>query len=672
MLIDIINTLTLPQWLVLAAIPPAILALYFLKLKRQPLVVPSTYLWTRAIEDLHVNSLWQRLRQNLLLYLQLALVVLLMLTLLRPGFEGARLEGDRFVLLIDTSASMNASDEAPTRLDRAKREAVKLIDQMRAGDVGMVISFSNVARVEQNFTSNARQLRQKVELIEPTNRPSDLLEALRAASGLANPGQSGDPNNPNDMKTAEAQAATLYILSDGGFGAVKNFKLGNLTPNYLKIAAEAPRNLGVTAFTTEANPEKPGQVQAFARVENYGESDEKCIAKLFLNGIELDAQNVEVPPLKDSLPGAVGLKFELQAVEQGVLRLELDAKDHLPLDDKAYAVINLPQPAKVLLLTPGNDALELALATDEATKMAAVVIKPPSFLQDKAYAEQAGEGLFDLILYDRCVPKTMPACNTLFIGRLPPEGGWAAKPKAFPTNVRDVNQLHPLTQLVQMENVTIVEGTPLAAPPGSSTLMEAYLGPDGSGGLQPVFAIGPRGGFEDAVLGFEIYGNNEKGETTVNTDWERRRSFPVFVMNCIKYLGGVKSSLAAENTRPGSPIALRTLTPTPKVRVQTPRKDLFEVGREGQNTYLFTRTEELGVYEVREGSGDKVAQQFAVNLYDSRETDLRGKDFDIGNERVSAATGTTVARQELWRWLLLGAVALLLFEWYVYNRRVYL
>ena len=54
----------------------------FLKLKRQPLEVPSTYLWKRSIEDMHVNSLWQRLRQNLLLFLQLLLIALAMLALL--------------------------------------------------------------------------------------------------------------------------------------------------------------------------------------------------------------------------------------------------------------------------------------------------------------------------------------------------------------------------------------------------------------------------------------------------------------------------------------------------------------------------------------------------------------------------------------------------------------
>ena len=38
------NTLSPWQWGLLALVPPAIVALYFLKLKRQPLEVPSTYL----------------------------------------------------------------------------------------------------------------------------------------------------------------------------------------------------------------------------------------------------------------------------------------------------------------------------------------------------------------------------------------------------------------------------------------------------------------------------------------------------------------------------------------------------------------------------------------------------------------------------------------------------
>ena len=55
-----INMLGPWQWLIMAAVPPLIIMLYFLKLRRMPVEVPSTYLWKRTIEDLHVNSIWQR------------------------------------------------------------------------------------------------------------------------------------------------------------------------------------------------------------------------------------------------------------------------------------------------------------------------------------------------------------------------------------------------------------------------------------------------------------------------------------------------------------------------------------------------------------------------------------------------------------------------------------
>ena len=51
-----ISALSPMQWLLMMAIPPAVLSLYFLKLKRRELVVPSTLLWKKAMEDIHVNS----------------------------------------------------------------------------------------------------------------------------------------------------------------------------------------------------------------------------------------------------------------------------------------------------------------------------------------------------------------------------------------------------------------------------------------------------------------------------------------------------------------------------------------------------------------------------------------------------------------------------------------
>src|SRR6266480_163321 len=76
-------------WAVLLGIPVGIIALYFLKLRRRPVQVPSTLLWRKSLEDLHVNSLFQRLRRNLLLFLQLLAVLLVMLALAGPRIRGS-------------------------------------------------------------------------------------------------------------------------------------------------------------------------------------------------------------------------------------------------------------------------------------------------------------------------------------------------------------------------------------------------------------------------------------------------------------------------------------------------------------------------------------------------------------------------------------------------------
>src|SRR5436305_11042561 len=100
-------------WAVLAGIPVGIIALYFLKLRRRPVQVPSTLLWRRSLEDLHVNSLFQRLRRNLLLFLHLLMILLAMLALAGTRGNGTSGQGNHWVLAIDNPASMSASDSPP-------------------------------------------------------------------------------------------------------------------------------------------------------------------------------------------------------------------------------------------------------------------------------------------------------------------------------------------------------------------------------------------------------------------------------------------------------------------------------------------------------------------------------------------------------------------------------
>src|SRR6478752_5173919 len=107
---------------------PLVVAMYLLKLRRDEAVVPSTLLWQR----LEANAPWQRLRRSLLLLLQLLLVLILVLLAARPFVERpAGLAGD-LVLVIDTSASMQATDVTPNRLEAAKSAALDALKDLPA------------------------------------------------------------------------------------------------------------------------------------------------------------------------------------------------------------------------------------------------------------------------------------------------------------------------------------------------------------------------------------------------------------------------------------------------------------------------------------------------------------------------------------------------------------
>jgi len=659
---QLVNPFAWWQWLVLAAVPPAIIALYFLKLKRRPIEVPSTYLWHKSIEDLHVNTVWQRLRRNLLLFLQLLVLFFVIWSVLKPGWQSEKLPGHRFIFLVDNSASMQATDVAPSRLAEAKRQAIELVDGMQSGDVGMVVSFNEAARVEQSFTDNRRQLRRAVEAIQPSVRSSSLAEALKVASGLANPPRISDPENQQDFQVAEPQPATLVILSDGKFGEVSGLGLGNLDPVYRPIGSSEARNVGIVTMSVGRHETKPDQLQLFARLHNFSHQPASVTLELLLDENPIGYDRFEI-----AAESSRSAAFDLKAIDSGRLHLRAQTGDDLARDDEAWAVVHRPRQARVLLVTPGNPYLRIAMDTGMAAEIARVTEVAPAFLDTEQYRQQATIGGYDLVVYDRCQPKEMPRANTLFIGRLPPGGSWQAGSEVSRPQVIDTDPAHPLTQWVNLTSVVIADGTPLKPPPGGRVLIDSHLG--------PLLAIAPREGFEDAVLGFVLL-DTRKGpdgalQGYLGTDWPRSRNggFPNFMLNVLQYLGGGQAAMAEGSYRPAEQVPLENPVSGKPLAVRTPGGNAVELAGTPSGRFSFTDTTELGIYEATvEG---KAVGQFAVSLLDAAESDIATRPgIQIDRVPVQGDAAPEVNRLDIWRGLLLAGLAVLLLEWYIYGRRV--
>jgi hypothetical protein len=653
-----ISTLTWPQWLVMGAVPLGIILLYFLKLRREPVEVPSTYLWSRTVEDLHVNSLLQRLRQNLLLLLQLLAVLLAALALLRPGHRGEASGQGRSVYLLDTSASMLTQDvgEDANRFAKAKRLIAERIDLMNDTDQAMLVTFNDRAEVMQSFTSDRGRLRDALNRAEVTRRPTDILGALKAADGLANPKRSSEVGDVNDVQVADAMPADLLLFSDGGFQSVTEFDLGNLVPEYISIGRESVPNLAITAFSAERSIEKPSEVNAFAKVINYGDIEATTTVSLFVGDSLIDASAVTIDPDEET-----GVSFTMQSEEAVSLRLALEAKDPFPLDNVAYAGLTPMKTVSVLVITDGNTPLDLGLSTEKSAKICVKDIQFPSYLKTDQYKQRSEAGVDDLIIYDRCKPDAMPATNTFFIGSLPPGESWKWPSESGPVVLIDLDRTHPLMRFLELYSLLIFSGRAIEGPPGTAELVGADVG--------SMLCIAPRDGYQDLVLGFEIISQDKDGIAQANTNWYAERSWPVFVLNVLRYLAGAAEASGAPSYQPGETVAVRVENSIAEVSVGRVGTDMQTMRPGPTGVVEIVETETPGNYRVE--ADEKLADLFAVNLFDPRESDLGAvPSVELGYEAVDAATGGIESRREYWRLLLIVMLAMLAAEWWLYAKRV--
>ncbi len=252
-------------WLTIG-IGGAISAMYLLRLRRRQVVVPYLPLWQKVIKQNQYQSLWQRLRRLLSWILQMALLLLLVLALGDPRLRAELLSGRNLVVVVDTSASMNALDGKPlttskdkgdkkdkkskagskakisngpmSRLDEAKLRASKLIDSLVGNDRIMLIGMDAEVIPLTPFTSDKTLLRKTLANLTATDTKANLQRALLLAKDA----------------TEGRKMADIVVISDGAFSkdAMALLKT-NKPPN----AAAKPKPLGSTKAIAKAKRTDP-------------------------------------------------------------------------------------------------------------------------------------------------------------------------------------------------------------------------------------------------------------------------------------------------------------------------------------------------------------------------------------------------------------------------------
>ena len=312
---------------------PLLIALYFLKLKRKPLKVPSTFLWKRAVQDLQVNAPFQRIRNSLLLWIQLLLLLLLLIVWARPAREAAVATGDRVVLVIDRSASMNAMDGAggATRLEEAKAAALELVDGLSGSAGAMVVTFAQRAATVQAFTSDKGLLRRAIADVRPSDQRSRLEPALAVAEQLVAAGGEGADGD-------DASALGVYVFSDGRVqrDAAEEPALPGAELNFVRLGRADTANVGLVQCSARRDPEDPGAVRVFAALGNSGPEAATLNLTLTRDGRVEQTRAVTVPAATPGgATGEAGVTFDLRVEGGAAVEVSHDRPDVLPTDDRA-------------------------------------------------------------------------------------------------------------------------------------------------------------------------------------------------------------------------------------------------------------------------------------------------------------------------------------------------
>ncbi len=628
-------------------------ALYILKLRRRTVPVPFSKLWEKILRDKEATSLFSRLKRLLSLLVQLALLALLAIALGDPRAEALVTKGGKnLVVLVDASASMQATDVGTSRLGAAKEEVKKVIRGLGGADRMLVAQMDAAITPLGPMSGDTSELERALDSIKATDARADFPRALRFATdslrGLSNP--------------------EIIVVSDGRLGdavdsAGKVHVADDVTLTYVPIGTAA-RNVGITAFSVRRYPLDKSRYEVMLEVTNTGPEQEDIELSLLGDNTLVDLTKLRLKPgerLPRFYPNLSGASRTLEAK---IAPLP-GSKDSLPADDHAYALLPERRRAKVLVVSPGNTYLEAALLLDEYLDVQ--VVSPKEYVEKIA---PSGAKL-DVIIFDGATPANAPRANAIYLDPRGPGSPVKVEGELKQPGFDKIERKHPIVRWTALDDVNVARGHKLVAEPGDKVV--------GASDQGPILVAGQRGGFKFVALGFD----------TRDSDLPLRVAWPLLLLNSINWFTDEDAQYIS-SFRTGDVWRVPVVSQSGQAKLKMPGGgDVLVPVHEGRAVYL---GEKAGFYELSGAEGADLSlggggapptvpgtgappatvASFAANLLDADESSIEpAKELVVDGRKAGALSAFQIGvRREIWIYLLLAAILLTAVEWITYHRRI--
>lgn len=623
-------SLLAPGALFLFSLLPVIVLLYLLKLRRTERIISSTYLWRQMVRDIEANAPWQRLKYNLLLLLQLLFLIVLIFALARPITEAAGFSSRSAIFIIDVSASMAALDVSPSRLEAAKSQARRWVDDMPDDAALTLIAAGRSARVIVSQTTDPRRMHQAIESLQPEVGVADLAVALQLASAIA----------------ARQPDTRVIVLSDGGVSLPNRITIPAIV-DYSPIGLRED-NQAISLLNLEKSAD--GELTAFAQVTNYSSETVRRRIAFYADNLLFDAFDLEIPP-GGSRPVLVErLASGTQVVEARLLSGE-GYSDYLALDDRAAVISQPTEPVSITLISAGNLFLETALSVIPGLEVTRLNPAGPA-----SYPSA------DVTIFDGAYPitPTLPSKNLLFVGPITSTEFFTITGRLLAPRPVPAPDDHPILRYTDLSTVSILDSAQIPLPDWAAPVVLAEDPTVSLRNQPPLLFAGERDGRRIAVIGFDLR----------RTDLTLQNAFPLMMLNLIDWLVPTRSGALPQSVPPGEVLTFTPGAGNLPAAVRLIRPD-------GSSTTLSTAdgrltiadTDQLGVHRLEFGA-DQPGRMYAVNLFSPQESRIAPSESLPIDSSTSAGAALRLQQgsREWWRWLAFAALLLLLLEWLVYHR----
>lgn len=590
------------MWLIPLA--GAIVILYLLRMRRKDLRVPASFLWPERTDEVRANALIQKLRFSWLLVLQLLALSLVVIAVAKPQTKQHGLAGEVTVLVVDASASMGATDVKPSRFEEARKIATQAIKGSKPGDRIALIEAGPTPRVVFPLSADPPKELIALDSLQRFDSECDVGEAMRLAAALV----------------GAQDGARIVLISDGCFDPIKNFSRGKAAVVYQQVGA-GNDNLAVTALGTA---ETPGGRQLYVGVKNFGLKEMPGTMTLYGDGKAIDSEKINVKP------GVQWGKTLAVATTSKVFEAKLKADDDLPADNYAVTLADPGSTIRVLLVSPDDPFLERALALD------------PRVTLDRAATLPTDTSRYDVVVFDGVEERPVKSRGVLTFG-----AAGAVSPVTVEGSVSSPkfvsSEKKPLMESVDLDGLYIESSRKVKPKATAEVMAQTTAG--------PLVVSSKSGSLKQIYVAFE----------PLKSDFPLQVSFPIFMANCLDYLGGQESANMLA-VRAGAPFSLTTQNP---VSLRSPDGDSEQL-KSIAGSVVVRAVRNVGRYELEVDGKSKPVYSY---LRSDRESDIApGKDILLGEGSVKAQQAP-VRFADFWRPLGLLALLVLAGEWWLYARR---